>query len=546
MIRIRAGFGFALFILVVGGCDYWRNLVEDHGVSRGSLTLRVRDAWTDSLLPGTLCRDSAHSQTWITDNLGQIQVGDITTGPYQVSCELEGYYPASASINVGPGVAHDSIALARLGGLEWYPKRQDYAVSIVVDSGNFRVPGNVLLGCTPGNLNHALKYVWTFSNHSEFNRTVTSPDAAKPILNLKLNSLHDAQEFDTATITVFATLAGHKDYVVGSNFIPIQWSRNKPPSIKFFGPAGFVYTGCGEGVFDLAFQPEDPDGRCVALTVTSDSQNSSIGAYHFSQQINNDLIDLKITIPDKFATLRESGKDFVDSNLLRVRVWDDNGAYTDSLIPFVVLFNKLPEINFQSLETQNIHFSHQPMHFKISAHDTDSQLARLTVDWGDQSTGYAEIPQPGIPHVTENLEHIFNNAGSYQIKATIYSQCSGGQPASQSATMNILIRDDSPPAIALLQNLYLAQSPDSGTYALQFSVADADIETGYDRLSITIRWGDGGMDTVTTAPLDPFFRRNFNHTYRTPATDSAYHLTIVAVDAFAEQDQMLVNVPAFK
>jgi|GEM_PF-2914718 len=500
--------------LLASGCDYWHNLVGDKAVTHASVSIAVKDAWTGKALPFAVCMDRVSQSPQVADASGLINLPDAPTGPYIFTCSQDGYYDTTLRFDQGAVAVNRIAALARLGGADWYPNEADRQGGVKFDNGNTLVPADLTLRAAPYDTSGILRYAWTFANHPELNRPVTSSASAKPLFRIKLTGIPVDSMADTLALKVVARMAGRPDYDVNEVRIPILWIRNRLPDIEFLGPIlKDIKIGCPDDQpFNIVYHATDPDGHCESVSFMTLDSSHALGNINVKTGCAG-----KIALPLNNVFRNYQGADLestlVDINTLRMSVMDDNHQTRDTVFTLMARPYLLPKITMEKKLAKPLQYENRAAQFRVLAKAPGSRLDRLVLTWGDGKTTTFPYNQSVGSDLDDRLfSHVYEISGLFHFSARLYNECGAVDSTDQFTKEYILIQQNDPPSLKLHDFRYTLKDTLPQLH-LHLAVGDNDIAFGMDSLDISISWGDGtppetyqthGVDMPDTTLVHPF------------------------------------------
>jgi hypothetical protein len=461
-------------LLAGSGCDYWKNMTGSKSLDRAALlSLTVRDAWTKEPVRAT-CVDSALDFQETTDaKSGLIRREAAPTGRYSLRCFTDGdpsYFDGSARLDLGPGDSASSvIELARRPGeLTWYPGEPGRQVEIWAPDGVLgRVPEKVALQASPSDPDKTMfSYEW-YRDSTLVSRT----NSASLVLSLGAA--------DTGTkvfsVKVTATPPGHNRYLVGASSNPIEFQRNRKPVFTLDYPEDHVFrAACDEKEMHLIYTAVDSDGVCRSIRFSTLDATSAMGKLDTTLACIGPPGGL-LTIPLFNVTRNLPVAPHPDR--FKVSVLDDNGETSDSILKFSTIGNLETRITRIERTPKDRIYTTTDLVVTVAAHDSDSQLTSLLLDWGDGNQYTFD------PAKDSTFTHRYKTAGGpYKINATFTDNCG----ASVSRALDRLdVYDNFNPVINIIS------LPDAFP-AVRFNVEllDQDLELRTDSLTLAVDWGD--------------------------------------------------------
>ncbi|NPV61381.1 MAG: PKD domain-containing protein [Methanotrichaceae archaeon] len=161
-------------------------------------------------------------------------------------------------------------------------------------------------------------------------------------------------------------------------------------------------------------------------------------------------------------------------------------------------------------------YTGSPSSYSTSASDPDGDSLIYTFDWGDGSTGEADLVPSGK---TQSLSHIWTAAGTYYLRAKATDDA--GSDSDWSGALSVRVS---------LNNLPLTPAAPSGSISgfsgTSYSYSAVTTDSDRDRLTYTFDWGDG--TTTETAQVRSGLRTSASHAWD---TTGSYEVTVRATDS---------------
>ncbi len=536
--------------ILFAGCDFYRNLVDDHTVTQSTLSLKVLDGWTHEPVPFAVCMDVNRNVTLNADEFGNAMLKKVGTGNYDFTCSSPDYYEVETQFGLGKESASITVSLARLGGPNWYPGRPELQVSVLKIAGIFdrknstlRVPGQLLLQAGLHDSSGAFHYVWKSSRFPAIlNRESTHPFAKLPYYWASLNSLPTDSVQDTITLIVMAH-PGFKgefgnEYVVDSISLPILWVRNTPPKFNRVSGNGNVKIGCPDRdeKFQVKVSAIDLDGHCDSIVVSSSDPTSIFGNHKIREACyENSLGYINFPVSESFLYDKSQALNLLsnDTAFIKVTAWDDNKQSRDTILKSVPIYQGLPVDSLQITDNKLVHFVNEPIEFRFWAEVNANGLKNLKVNWGDGTN-------PSVYNLDLDAEllnkkeflssHQFLKPGDFKISSVVTDFC--GDSASASLSSPIHIRLDSKPVLTVIPPSILTAAA-AQNINLRISVSDPDLADHQDKLLLRIFWGDS-TSTLDSTTNPGGFSKNFPHSFFFPNPNSTFQIVVQLEDAHFE------------
>jgi hypothetical protein len=533
-------------VLSVSGCDYWNNLVETKAVTRPTITLTIRDAWTNEPLPNTQCSETSRHLFLNPDGLGNILIPEATSGDYLFECAAAYYHNSKVNLRIEKKSTNLTIGMARLGGANWYPNEPARQVSIFLDSGNFRAPGKPSFVASPFDGLGIFHYRWKSSRYPNLNRESEGKYGTLRTFQFNLEPLVVDEVFDTLTVYVRAKLGSEPEYDVDSLQMPIVWTRNHKPSFTIQGSTvPNLQVGCIDSVYKIKFSAEDgdEDGQCYIEFSSADS-SSSLGKKNYPSTCGAGQIYLPLLNPfKKFGDIEEDTTLKV-TNDLKVTVWDDNGESNITSISFITTPHFIPKVSVQNVDTRAVHFSRGPaIEFRVKSSASRTFLSRLILNWGDGELDTLGFGYPPQDSEDKKYIHQYLNPGDFKVSAKIRDGCGIEREASLLENVHVKANDEPILSVTAIGYQLLDTIP---SYQIQISASDRDLASGMDSLFIYINWGDGKPEPRIQVKTNDIGRNwTLSHVYTKPPLNATeYSLTVEVRDANAGiRDTLLLVKP---
>lgn len=189
-----------------------------------------------------------------------------------------------------------------------------------------------------------------------------------------------------------------------------------------------------------------------------------------------------------------------------------NSAWSDSLR---VAINSPPESPLKPFGPAAI-YAWGSFSYSTSASDPDNDSLRYILDWGDGNSSETGFYRSGS---NASLSHIWNNTGSYQLRAKAVD--GHGFSSNWSAPLDIIVMANARPNAPL--NVF---GPSSGYRGLTLNYFTLAEDQDNDNVTYTFDWGDGTNSSTDSRPSGSV--ENAAHTW---TKSGEYDLRACAVDS---------------
>ena len=167
--------------------------------------------------------------------------------------------------------------------------------------------------------------------------------------------------------------------------------------------------------------------------------------------------------------------------------------------------------------------------FSTSGEDPDGDQVQCTFDWGDGSLSKTNWTESGR---AESMEHSWEKAGSYEIRARVEDSANATSPWSESISIVVNTLPSRPDQLS---------GPLFGYAMVPYHFQTSAIDQDGDFLNYTFDWGDGTTDTIDL--IGPGINASLNHTWTGPG---AYQIRAIALDRMGGDwsEQRSINIDA--
>lgn len=522
--------------LLAAGCDYWKNLTDGKAADKSaSLTVVALDLFKGDTLR-VACADTAVGFTDSTGVGDSLFVSDPPTGRYRLHCRPTAdtlYYESISNFDMVPGGSQKIVVrLARKGGDAWYPDLKPY---IDIGSPLFRVPEPVTLTGFPIDSKDSLyRYEWSVRRRGDLTKTTKAP--AYNVQLLRADS--GEQDF---VLKVWAAVPGREPYVIGSDSIQQAFFLNQTPVFTLgpgFNPDHAYKVSCDENALVLSYVASDPDGACNTVLFSSLSATSSLAKLDTALECFNDVeevVSFPLIVPPQPDRLPGKVPD-----RLRIRVSDDNGEFTDTILNFKIAINKAPSLFKFDVESKKVQFTHRDVNIHFTVHDSDSPIANLRIKWENDTSKAVTVTPPNLLNELEyGVSHAYDAPGVYAVSASVTDACGSSLPFVRGPSVEVI--DNRKPRLEVFND-----GITGGTVAhLKLNASDRDmVDWQADSLTLSIDWKDASPPHDTDiACCHGVFGITASHDYKTPWTQPR-PVSVTLTDAHDGVDTALIMIPA--
>jgi hypothetical protein len=536
----------AAAILSASGCDYWDNLVTQKAVTKVSLSVATRDAWTGEALAEVACEDSARGLEFTTDGAGNFKLEAAGTGRYSLACRTQWYYDARAEFEATGTGAAQIVKFARKGGNDWYPDA-GRRVEIPAEDGPIRFPRKLAWTASPTDTAGAFRYAWEFRRCGRLSQGLGQGPGEGPVESKSLlpnygktantdNGVQPGQ--DTVVLRVFSRLnKALGEYEAGSDTLFVDWVKNKLPTVELSRPSGEATykVGCGQNAPRLyvKIKSSDQDGILDSVRLFVKDPTLSLGHLDTSVAWHDSItLSLPLTAPNPPVDLYGDHRLEFD-NILFAEVIDENGEKVTDSVPFMTYSNILPTAQAGLMfPARTVYFVGDSVRVWIRGHDSDGSVDKLSFFWdGDGKDDFTVENRP-TNDAEWNYYHKFTQAQKLMVIDSWTTDNCGG---TGHAWIPLEVRKNTAPNIVFTSPRKVKEG-DTTFHEFDLTVNDEDVDANLDSLTrVKIYWGDGIPQTKAYPKGVRPITETQHHVYTNspPKGATAFEIRIEVSDAHA-------------